>query len=168
MSLPPKRFVVETVPVVVILLFWSLLAWVVDFQNVGGPVRTAGFVMAALYVAVRGVALSSQVSPPATLDVASILRENARIAVPAGAWFVAAMAVSMVGSYVAELPRVFAPVADSLAGAGLGVVALYAVAAGTAAVGGRARATGDGGGDSAGSDGGAIDDDTDAATVADD
>ena len=140
MSLSPKRFVVETVPVVVILLFWNLLAWVAALQNVGGSVRTAGVVMAGLYVAVRGVSLASQVSPPATLDVASILRENARIAVAAGAWFVAAMAVSTVGSYVVELPRILAPVADSLAGAGLGVVALYAVAAGTTAVRGRARA----------------------------
>ncbi|WP_135830164.1 hypothetical protein [Halorussus halobius] len=139
MSLSPQRFVVETVPVVVILLFWNLLAWAAAFQNVGSPVRTAGFVMAALYVAVRGVSLSATVSPPATLDVASILRENARIAVPAGAWFVAAMAVSLVGSYVVELPRVLAPVAESLAGAGLGVVGLYAVAAGTTAVRGRAR-----------------------------
>jgi predicted metal-binding membrane protein len=145
MSLPPKRFVVETVPVVVILLFWSLLAWVVDFQNVGGPVRTAGFVMAALYVAVRGVALSTRVSPPATLDMASILRENARIAVPAGAWFVAAMAVAMVGPSVPGLPRVFAPVAGTLASGGLGVVGLYAVAAGTTAIRGRTGA--DRGGD---------------------
>jgi len=145
MPLSSKRFVVETVPVVAILLFWNLLAWIADFQNVGGSVRTAGLVMATLYVVVRGVALSAVVSPPTTLDVESILRENARIAVPAGAWFVAAMAVAMVGSYVVELPRALALVADSLASAGLGVVTLYAVAAGTSAVRGEVAdaATGD-------------------------
>lgn len=127
---------VEAVPVAAILLFWNLLAWVAQMQNVGGPVRDAGFIMAALYVVVRGVALSEQVIPPVSGDIRALLYENARIAVPAGVWFVAAMVSAALEVWVLGLQELLAVVTSALAGAGLGVVGLYAVAAGTAALGG--------------------------------
>ncbi len=129
-TLHPREFVREAVPVAAILLFWNLLAGVAHFQNVGGPVGSAGVVMAALYVVLRGVALSSEVLAPATDDVAAILHQNALLALPAGAWFVAAMAVGAVEIYVEEFAWVVSSVATALGGAGLGVVGLYAVAAG--------------------------------------
>ena len=137
MSLQPSRLrlIVESVPVAAILLFWNLLAWIVEFQNIGGPVRTAGAVMAALYVTVRGVSLAPKVSPPAMVDVKTVVRENAQLAVPAGAWFVAAMLVAAVDGYLSPYPptAVTSVVATAVAGAGLGVVGLYAVAVGVAA-----------------------------------
>ncbi|WP_115864961.1 hypothetical protein [Halorussus litoreus] len=136
MSLQPSRLVVESVPVAAILLFWNLLAWIVEFQNIGGPVRTAGTVMATLYVTVRGVSLASKTTPPAMMDVESVVRENARLAVPAGAWFVAAMVLTGVDGTLSPYPPtpLTSVVATAIAGAGLGVVGLYAVAAGTAAL----------------------------------
>ncbi|WP_135854046.1 hypothetical protein [Halorussus salinus] len=126
----PKRLALEALPVAGILLFWNLLAGIAHFQNVGGSVGSAGVVMAALYVVVRGVALASDVLPPATDNVATILYQNALLALPAGAWFVAAMVVGAVEAYVYEFTWVLASVKTALGGAGLGVVGLYAVAAG--------------------------------------
>lgn len=142
LALPPRRWFVESVPVAGILLFWNLLASVVYFPYVSESIGSAGVVMAALYVVVRGVALSSEVLPPMTGGVTGILYENASIAVPAGAWFLAAMAVSMVEESAYDVLSAFKV---TFAGAGLGVVALYAVAAGCRAldggnaVGGRPR-----------------------------
>jgi len=134
MSLQTSRLIGESIPVAAILLFWYLLAGIAQFQNVGGPVGDAGGVMAALYVIVRGVSLADRADPPTTLDVRDVLRENARLAVPAGAWFVAAMLVGAVETYVHVFEWVVSSVAASLAGAGLAVVGLYAVAAGKAAL----------------------------------
>jgi hypothetical protein len=142
-ALPSSRWVREGVSVAAIVLFWNLLAGIAHFQNVGGPVRVAGVVMAALYVAVRGVSLSGEVLPPMTGDVESILYENASLAVPAGAWFLAAMAVRAIESHIYEFAWILSAFRTALAGAGLGVVALYAVAAGYRALGGENA--GDGG-----------------------
>jgi hypothetical protein len=127
----------ESLPVAVILLFWNLLAVVAGEQHVGGSVSSAGVVMAALYVVVRGVSLSTEMPPPTTDDVRTLLYENALLAVPAGAWFVAAMLANALGEllFVYGPPSLVSSVVSSLAGAGLGVVGLYAVAAGYAAIG---------------------------------
>ncbi|NHN61536.1 MULTISPECIES: hypothetical protein [Halorussus] len=161
MTLPPKRLAAEAVPVAGILAFWNLLAHVVQIQNVGGPVRTAGVVMAGLYVVVRGVALAPDVPRFATDDVRVVLYENARVAVPAGAWFVAAMAVAALDASTgyghSPLTTV---VASALAGAGLGVVGIYAVAAGYRTLGEGSLGGGDAGstGDDRPADGASADD----------
>ncbi|WP_435181542.1 hypothetical protein [Halorussus sp. AFM4] len=137
MPLLPKRLAAEGVPVAGVLAFWNLLAWVVQHQNVGGPARTAGVVMAGLYVVVRGVALAPEVPRFATDDVRLVLSENARVAVPAAAWFVAAMAVAAIdGSTGYGHSPVTTVAASALASAGLGVVGIYAVAAGYRTLGG--------------------------------
>jgi len=160
----PKRLALEAVPVAAVLLFWNLLAGIAHFQNVGGPVGTAGVVMAALYVVLRGISLSSDVLPPATDNVAAILYQNALLALPAGAWFVAAMAVGAVEIYVEEFTWIFSSIRTALGGAGLGVVGLYAVAAGRRALfeegaaGGRPSPDRDGVGDEPGREGSSADD----------
>jgi len=159
----PKRLALEAVPVAAILLFWNLLAGIAHFQNVGGPVGTAGVVMAALYVVLRGISLSSDVLPPATDNVAAILYQNALLALPAGAWFVAAMAVGAVEIYVEEFTWIFSSVRTALGGAGLGVVGLYAVAAGRRALfedpaGGRPSPDREGAGGESRSEGSSADD----------
>ncbi|WP_132058813.1 hypothetical protein [Halorussus amylolyticus] len=134
MSLQTKRLAAEGAPVAATLFFWHLLAVFAGFQNVGGPVRTAGVVMAVAYVTLRGVALSTKTQPLSTEDARAVLSENVRVAVPAGLWFVAAMAVGALEVYVAVFTGTIAAAESALAGAGLGVVGLYAVAAGYAAI----------------------------------
>ncbi|WP_128478853.1 hypothetical protein [Halorussus pelagicus] len=138
----PKRMTLEALPVAAILLFWNLLAGVAEFQGVAGSVSSAGVVMAALYVVVRGVSLAEQVRPPAMGRVETVLVENARLAVPAGAWFLAAVMAAAVERYVNEVLWLLSPVKTALAGAGLAVVGLYAVAAGYSALGGERAAGG--------------------------
>lgn len=137
LALPPRRLAREGIPIAVILLFWNLLAVVVGPHEVGGAVRTAGTVMAALYVVVRGAGLSSKAVPPITGDPGAVLRENVRLAVPAGAWFLGSIVVFLLGTAVRPQVHVLSGAVTSLegalAGAGLGVVGLYAVATGFAA-----------------------------------
>ena len=134
MPLQPKRLAEEGVPVAAILLFWYLLAVVPSIQNVGGPIRTGGVVMAALCVAVRGAALSSEVRPTATGDLRDVIVENARVAVSAAVWFLGAMFVYALDGFLFRYgpSPVSTTLGDALAGAGLGVVGLYAVAVGVA------------------------------------
>lgn len=131
-ALQPRRLIREGVPIAAILLFWNLLAVVASEQHVGESVGSAGVVVAALYVLIRGVSLSAEVLPPMTGDVRAVLYENARLAVPAGAWFLGAMATNALGELLFAYgpPSFVSALASSLAGAGLGVVAIYAVAAG--------------------------------------
>jgi hypothetical protein len=131
-ALQPRRLIRESAPVAVILAFWNLLAVVAQQQHVGESVGSAGVVMAALYVVVRGVSLSSETLPPVTGDVREILYENAQLAIPAGAWFLGAMLTNALGELLFAYgpPSFVSALASSLAGAGLGVVAIYAVAAG--------------------------------------
>jgi hypothetical protein len=140
-ALQPRRLIREGIPIAAVLAFWNLLAVVAQEQHVGESVGSAGVVMAALYVVVRGVSLSSEVLPPVTGDVREILYENAQIAIPAGAWFLGAMLTNVLGELLFAYgpPSFVSAIASSLAGAGLGVVALYAVAAGHRTLdGGRA------------------------------
>lgn len=140
LALPPRRLAREGIPIAVILLFWNLLAVVAEQHEVGGAVRNAGFVMAALYVVVRGAGLASETVGPATGDPKAVLAENVRLAVPAGAWFVGAVLVFALDANLYRYhPSLVATVVGSaLAGAGLGVVGLYAVAAGFATFGSEA------------------------------
>ncbi|WP_135825115.1 hypothetical protein [Halorussus ruber] len=140
-ALQPRRLIRESAPVAAILSFWNLLAVVTQQQHVGESVGSAGVVMAALYVVVRGVSLSSEALPPVTGDVRAVVYENAQLAIPAGAWFLGAMVTNALGELLFAYgpPSFVSALASSLAGAGLGVVALYAVAAGYRTLdGGRA------------------------------
>ncbi|WP_158059015.1 hypothetical protein [Halorussus halophilus] len=144
MTLSAKRLATEAIPVATILLFWNVLGWIADMQEAGGLVRTAGTVMAALYVVLRGVALAPEVtpfglekfSPLLRDDVKKLLSENARIAVPAGVWFLAGMVVFAVYPSYVHLD-ILGAFGSALAGAGLGVVGLYAMAVGTSVLGGH-------------------------------
>lgn len=146
MSLRPMRLAEEGVPVAAILLFWTFVSWVFTLSPVlSGTARDAGIVMAALYVVVRGAGLAPEVSPPETDDIRTILRENARIAVGAGPWFLSAALVHLVTQFWLE-PRwpglLFSRmdwVVQLLAGVGLAVITLYAVACGIAAFDSRTR-----------------------------
>jgi hypothetical protein len=135
LALPPRELAREGIPVAAILLFWYLLGAIAEPHEVGGAVRNAGFIMAALYVAVRGAGLSSKAVGPVTRDPRAALVENARLAVPAGIWFLGAIIVFVAGmdTHVHILSTVVMSVASALAGTGLGVVGLYAVATGFAA-----------------------------------
>jgi hypothetical protein len=155
MSLPPKRLAAEGLPVAATLLFWTAASWLLALDpTTAGAVRDAGVVMATLHVIVRGISLAPRVSPPSVRDAGSVLRENARVAVPAGAWFVAAAAVHLIAQLWTDLraPGLFVssaePIAFVLAGAGVGVVGLYAVAVATTVV--RREASGAPGGVSGG------------------
>jgi len=149
LALPPRRLVREGVPIVAILLFWNLLAVFVDPHGIGGAVRNAGVVMAVLYVVVRGAGLAPEAVPPSTEDIGAVLWENARLAVPAGAWFLAALVVYLLGTALGTAVRrqfhfvseVVTSLEGAFAGAGLGVVGLYAVATGFAAFDGGASST---------------------------
>lgn len=136
MSLSWKRLATEAIPVAAILLFWNVLSAIAAMQEVGGPVRTAGTVMAALYVLLRGIALASEATafrmekfkPLLREDVEALLYENARVAAPAGIWFLGGLALS-----IPYTPfDLLGALASAFMGAGLGVVTLYAVATGTA------------------------------------
>ena len=135
MSLPPKRLAAEAVPVAAVLAFWSVVSWLFVLRpEIEGAVRTAGVVMAALYVVVRGVALASEVSVPDVGDLEAVLRDNGRVAISAGFWFVGAAAVHLLDQAWSDfgVPGLHVSPAGwiihVLAGAGLGVVGLYAVA----------------------------------------
>lgn len=147
-----RRLLRESAPVAAILLFWVVFA---RFANpiIAAGLHRAGVVMALLYTVVRGVTLararSSAVRPT---DLRGVLRENARVLIPAGAWFLAAQLVYVIEDLwrVSDLPGAFTSPADSIAfaltGAGVAVVLLYAVVVGSSRVDGDASV---GGGDTA-------------------
>lgn len=132
LTLPPREFVREGVPIAAILLFWGALSWLTPNPDIAASVRDAGVVMAGLYAVRRGVALSSAAVPGETGDLGTVLYANVRVAIPAGVWFLAAAAVSVFAQYRSGYPVLPVPFASTLvrasAGAGLGVVALAAVA----------------------------------------
>ena len=141
----PRRLFRESAPVAAVLLFWVVLSWFGWESVVATAIRYAGVVMALCYAVVRGVELGRAIPDAGTRtpgpdDVAGIVYENARVALPAVAWFAAALAVRFVESMwdATGLPGAFVSPAPAvsfvLAGAGVGVVVIYAVAVGTARV----------------------------------
>lgn len=140
-TIPNGWLLGESVPVAATLLFWNLFGAVFQFAApLQSLVATGGTLMAGLYVVVRGVALSWKVPVPETADLEALVRQNARVAAPAGVWFLGA-AVLLAGREVGPGGDVLAALGSAAAGAGLGVVGLYAVAAGTAALRGEEAAT---------------------------
>lgn len=139
MSLCWKRLAEEGIPIAAILGFWYVLAVATGgFPAASGGFVRAGVVMAGLYVAVRGAALSAEAPPLKTGGVEVVLRDNVRIAVSAGVWFTGAVVFSRVDRLTVRSDLV-GSIADVFAGAGLGVVGLYAVAVGVATLGGPTR-----------------------------
>jgi len=135
--LSPRRLLGESLPIVAVLLVWTVLSWLVPVAGVSGLVRDAGAVMAGLYAVVRGVALADDVSPTVPDDVGSTLRLNVPVVLAAGTWFVIGALVHAVEAVYRLLPLVgglygspATPLAQVAAGTGLGVVVLYAVAVG--------------------------------------
>lgn len=140
--LDTRRLVQESAPVAVILLFWVGIAILARPVIETGLLR-AGIIMALLYTVVRGLTIAK--TQPLTEqpdDVSGILRENVRVALPAGVWFVIAHAIFFV-EYIGDtfgLP-LSTSWADELAfvfvGAGVAAVLLYAISVGVP----RVRAT---------------------------
>lgn len=131
-----RQLLRESAPVAAILLFWVVLSSFVRSVIATGLLR-AGVVMALLYVVVRGVALARSRPPtPRPDDVESVLRENARVALPAGVWFLAAKLVYVVESLwdAFGIPGLGTSPEEGLAfvfvGTGVSVVLLYAIAVG--------------------------------------
>ena len=114
-----------------ILLFWTVLGTFVRVDVATGLLR-AGVVMALLYAVVRGVGLARTApATPQPRDVRALLRENARVALPAGAWFLAAHLTYVVAGLwdAFRLPGLFTSPADEFAfvfvGTGVATVLLY-------------------------------------------
>ena len=147
---PPdtRHLLRESAPVAVILLFWVILSSLVQPAIATGLLR-AGVIMALLYTIVRGVTLT-RTHPPASQpdDLKGILRENVRVALPAGVWFLAAHLVYFIEQLwdMLGIPGWDTSPADSLAfvfiGAGVAVVLLYAISVGLPRVRGNAPNTG--------------------------
>lgn len=126
----------ESVPVAVILLFWMLLSSVV-IRPIATHLLRAGIVMALLYTVVRGVALARTHQPTRRPDdLEGILRENVRVALPAGVWFLAAHLVYFIEQVwdrlgiLGSVSPLVEPLVFSFSGSGVAVVVLYAVAVG--------------------------------------
>lgn len=136
-----RRLLEESAPVAVILAFWAVLASVVPNTPSETGLLLAGVAMALLYVVSRGFALRGaygQSERPT--DWEETLRENVRVALPAGVWFLAGFLVVRVfrqlrwwtfhitGWHVEIAPeQIFA---FAFSGAGVAAVLLYAIAIG--------------------------------------
>lgn len=135
-TLDTPRLLREGAPVAVILLFWVVLSSFVR-SDIGSGLLRAGGIMALLYTLLRGIAIAetAHVTTQPT-DVEGILRENATVAVPAGAWFLAAHLIHVVENFWDRfgIPGVGTSPANALSyvfiGTGVAVVLLYAVAVG--------------------------------------
>lgn len=126
----------ESVPVAVILLFWTVLSSIV-IRPVAPSLLRAGIVMALLYTVVRGVTLARTHQPTRRPDdLEGILRENVSVALPAGVWFLAAHLAYFVEQIWDRLgiPGSVSPLVEplvfSFSGSGVAVVLLYAIAVG--------------------------------------
>lgn len=147
--LDTRRLLRESAPVAVILLFWVVLASFVPAEIATGLMR-AGIIMAVLYTIVRGLAIAETLEPARLpTDVEGILRENVRVAIPAGSWFLAAHAIYLVEqlwdmlgipgwdtSPAGEISFVFV-------GTGVAAVLLYAISVGVPRVRGIESTRGD-------------------------
>lgn len=144
-SLATRRLLRESAPVAVILAFWVVLSSLVRPTIASGLLR-AGIIMALLYTVVRGVTLA-RTQPPTSHpdDLEGLLRENVRVALPAGAWFLAAHLVYVIEQMwdALAIPGWDTSPAGGFAfvfvGAGVAVVLLYAISVGVPRVRGDAQ-----------------------------
>lgn len=135
-TLDTRDLLRESTPVAIILLFWVVLSSVVIHSITNGLLR-AGVIMALLYTVVRGVTLARTHQPTPQLDgLEGVLRENVRVALPAGVWFLAAHLVYSIETLWNRLGILGSVTffADLLSfiftGAGVAVVLLYAISVG--------------------------------------
>lgn len=143
LPLDSRRLVLESAPVAVILLFWISISSFVRPVIATGLLR-AGVIMALLYTVVRGLRIAKiQPLTDQPADIEGILRENVRVALPAGIWFLSAHAIFVVEHIwdTFGIPGLFTSPAEGLAfvftGTGVASVLLYAIAIGVS----RVRAT---------------------------
>ena len=82
MSYDTRFLLRESAPVVAILVFWGVASSILRSQ-----LFLAGLLMALLYTISRGLVLAESSQPPSqSTGISGILRENVRVAVPAGLW----------------------------------------------------------------------------------
>lgn len=93
MPLQVRPVLEESLSIAVILSFWSFLSVLaVGDGRVQFAILLGGFVMAALYAVVRGVAMSAGADPAyRDPDARTVLRENGRVALAGAPWFVLAL-----------------------------------------------------------------------------
>lgn len=138
------RLLRESAPLAAVVGFWVIFSWFGRDPDIATGIRYAGVVMGLLYAVVRGVRLADTTSPTPVLDgPADLLRENTRVAVPAGLWFLAAA----LSGFVAELWNQYvgvglfvSPVQSLsfvLTVTGVLTVVLYAVAVGSSRIRGE-------------------------------
>lgn len=136
-TIDTSRLLRESAPVAAVVGFWVVLSWFGREAGIATGIRYAGVVMALLYTVVRGVRLAETTAQtPVPDDVGELLRENLRVAVPAGLWFLVAMLVGFAAELWNQLVHfgLFSSPADSLSfvftATGVLTVVLYAVAVG--------------------------------------
>ena len=135
-SLDTRDLLRESTPVAIILLFWVVLSSVV-IHSIANDLLRAGVIMALLYTVVRGVTLARTHQPTSQPDdLEGILRENVRVALPAGVWFLVAHLVYFIETLWDRfgIPGSVTFAAEGLEfifiGAGVAVVLLYAISVG--------------------------------------
>lgn len=134
--LDTRQLLEESVPIAIVLAFWVVLSWF-GGSRIGTNIRNAGIVMALFYTVVRGIALSRSIpSTPQPVDPEELIRENAAVALPAAAWFFAAIVISFIAQFWDEFIGIglFTSPENSfafvLSTTGVLTVLLYAIAVG--------------------------------------
>jgi hypothetical protein len=134
--LSARQLLRDSLPVPLILAVWVVPARLLG-GGTGQALFVAGIAMVALYVVVRGTAVSSRCrTGTEPSDVAALLEENVRVLVAAAVWFAAAqflwLAFSSPFGVLPDLRSVdpLGAIVFALNGAGAGVALLYAVAVG--------------------------------------
>lgn len=129
------RLFEESLPVFAVVFLWTLLAVFARYDLRWG-LRSAGVVMALLYVVVRGAAIGHGVEPVGhPRSVVAALRDSVRALAPALPWFLLAFALRAGRDHTGlPLPRELVYISSTT---GVLTVVLYAVVFGSA----RLRAT---------------------------
>lgn len=130
----PSHILKKSVPIAVIMFFWTILSWFGWQPSVASGIRTTGLVVALLYAITQGINIEQ--TQPYPTDIKSSLRTSIRVLLTAGPWFLAAIATYVINDLWAGLglPGAFTSPADSFAFAfvatGVITAVLYAVAIG--------------------------------------
>lgn len=138
-ALDTRRLVRESVPIALVLIFWTLLSVVALVPWLGTGLRSAGLLVAGVYVLARGRQLADEIDvettvPESPTDVEAILQENFEVLLAAGLWFLLAMALTVPHYALGALGIAWLPGALTeapafvLTATGVGTVGLYSVA----------------------------------------
>ena len=134
MSYDARLLLRESAPVVAILVFWGVASSILRSQ-----LFLAGLLMALLYTVGRGLALTEAYQPPSrSTDARGVLRENVRVAVPAGLWALLSQLLGAGFSFDNLLPITLSEIAETVVSGialglnwgGVAVVLLYVIAVG--------------------------------------